>query len=146
MSDISLLSKYYQAIVDISDRINESVIILRKKSLSSDSKLKRKHRSLLVSEEVSEQAREVLLDFLRKLNAIIEGNELNSDLPNFLIQAFLQKTKADPYFKSDLKDLTKALSKNEILSAEHFSTLDKLLSIIDIDRMSVFKKLRSRVG
>lgn len=146
MSDISLLSKYYQAIVDISDRINESVIIMRKKSLSSDSKLKRKHKNLLVSKQATTEAKEILLKFLLELETIIESNGSGSDLPSFLIQDLLRKAKSDAYFKSDLRDLTKALSENKVLSAKHFSTLDKLLSIIDIDRMSVFKKLRSRVG
>ena len=143
---MSLLSRYYQAIVLISDRINESVIVLRKKSLSSDSQLKRKHKNLLVSEHASDEAREILLHFLKELNSVIESNGFNTDLPNFLIQDFLKRTNSDPYFKSDLKDLTEALSETKVLSDKHFATLDKLLSIIDIDRMSVFKKLRSRVG
>lgn len=102
--------------------------------------------TVLVSEHASDEAREILLHFLKELNTVMESNGFNTDLPNFLIQDFLKRTKSDPYFKSDLQDLTKALSENKILSANHFSTLDKLLSIIDIDRMSVFKKLRSRVG
>jgi hypothetical protein len=146
MSDISLLSKYYQAIVDVSDRINESVIILRKKSLSSDSKLTRKHKNLIVSKQASHEAKTILLDFLKKLSAVIENKDTYSDLPSFLLEDFLNKTKSEPYFWSDLEQLTEALSENKILTAKHFATLDRLLSIIDIDRMNVFRKLRSRVG
>jgi hypothetical protein len=144
MSDISLLSSYYQRIVAISDKVNEAVITLRKKSLKSDNRLGGKYKHLRVSQRESSDAGRNVLTLLKEINSIIENHSFReSFLPNYLVQSLMDRVKSDQGFRPAINDLTKILSEDKKLTSKHFSLLDSILSVIDQDRTIVFRKLRS---
>lgn len=147
MSDISLLSYHYQRIVEISNKINDAVIVLRKRAISADKKLVAKYQNLIVKKEIIKSARDEILLFLKEIKAVFENKAVTtSQLPNFLIRSFGELIQQSPYLKTDLDNLIHALSSGKELTPENFELLDKILSVVDEDRSNVFRKLRSRRG
>jgi len=146
MSEISHLSDQYKRIVDLSNRINDAVIILRKKEMNTNRELARKYRNIRVKKESIEQARKEISDFLQDILSVIK-NKQTGKLPYFLIHGFNELIKKNPYLVKDLEDLFHKLETNgKELTAKDFELLDKILFVIDEDRTNVFRKLRSRKG
>jgi hypothetical protein len=148
MSEISHLSDQYKRIVDLSNRINNAVIILRKKEMNTNKELARKYRNIRVKKESIEQARKEISDFLKDILSVIKTKQFQTGkLPYFLIHGFNELIKKNPYLENDLEDLVHKLdTTGKELTTKDFELLDKILSVIDEDRTNVFRKLRSKKG
>jgi hypothetical protein len=146
MSDISLLSNHYERIVELSNRINDAAIVLKKEALG---KYKRKPSAdENVHQKSVKEAQEDILTFLKEVKGILENNyEESTEIPHFLVNSFNQLAKKDRYFQKQLEELIQKLKTGQNkLSERDFNLLDQLLSIIDDDRTNVFRKLRNRKG
>ena len=86
MSDISVLSNQYEQLVATSDKVNNSVIAFKKKSILSDAGSKEKYPKLNVSPEELAAAKAILLLFLDNIVHLIDSDTLESDfIPTIIL-------------------------------------------------------------
>ncbi len=93
MSEISVLSNQYNKLVETSDKVNNSVIVFKKKKklLSEPSNLK-KYPKLFISTEDSDFAKNILLSFLTNLKQILEEDRKESDfIPSIVLEDYKGK-------------------------------------------------------
>lgn len=147
MSDISVLSHQYEQLVATSDKVNNSVIAFKKKSLLDDAANKNKYPKLSVSVEELATAKKILLLFLDNILKLIENDSLESDfIPTIILDDYKHRLSVNPYLKDDLKKLIAELNKNQHLPEDDIEVLDSILSILDNERSTLFRKLRTARG
>ena len=147
MSEISVLSNQYEKLVQTSDKINNSVIALKKKGLLRRKDIHLKHPKLSLSESDYSSARIILLSFLRDLNNLLnEESRTTEDLPLSILDDYKNKLNESPYFKDELKQLIADLDAEKELEEKDISVLDRVISVLDNQRTLLFRKLRTARG
>lgn len=147
MSDISVLSNQYDKLVSTSDKINNSVIAFKKKSILSDNASKVKYPKLSVSTEELATAKNILLLFLKNIQKLLEEDYMESEfIPVTILDNYKHRLSKNPYLKEDLKKLIELLKQNQPVGEDDISVLDSILLILDNERSSLFKKLRTARG
>ena len=117
MSDISALSNQYDQLVDISEKINNSVIVFKKQTLLQDATSRTKYPNLKISSDEIAQASDNLLVFL--LNV---------------------------YLDEDLKRLRKHLQEKQTVTEADLQAMDFLVATLDTERNNLFRKLKTARG
>ena len=147
MSEISVLSNQYEKLVKTSDRINNSVIAVKKNDLLSRKAIKQQFPKLILSEDDFKEAMDILLGFLQNLNNLLnEDSNKFEDLPLIILDDYKAKLTESPYFKEDLTELIKDIQENKKLDEKDIQVLDRVLSVLDSERTLLFRKLRTARG
>ena len=147
MSDISVLSNQYDKLVSTSEKVNNSVIAFKKKSILNDKLNKIKYPKLKVSAEELLVAKSVLLLFLENIQKLLEEEYMESEfIPITILDDYKHRLSANPYLKEDLKKLLELLKQNQPVGEDNIAVLDNILLILDNERSSLFKKLRTARG
>lgn len=147
MSDISVLSNQYEQLVATSDKVNNSVIAFKKKSLLSDVASKDKYPKLNVSPEELAAAKSVLLLFLGNIIHLIDSDTLESDfIPTIILDDYKHRLSVSPFLKDELEKLIEILNQNQPVAEDNIQVLDNILSILDNERSTLFRKLRTARG
>jgi hypothetical protein len=147
MSEVSVLSNQYKAVVDTNDRVNNSIIALKKRSISTSS-LKENFKNIKLSEEELVFAKEYLLHFLEYLQNLKTQNITDSEyLPKTIVKDFQNKiVNTIPFFESEIKQIIEAITVDQSLDKNQFNLLDKMASTLDNERTVLFRKLRTARG
>ncbi len=147
MSDISVLSNQYDKLVSTSEKVNDSVVAFKKKSILGDGTVKAKYPKLKVSAEELATAKTILLAFLRNIQKLLEEDYMESEyIPTSILDDYKLKLSANPYLKEDLRKILDLLKQNQPVTEEDINVLDSILLILDNERSSLFKKLRTARG
>jgi hypothetical protein len=147
MSEISVLSNQYKRLVDTSDKINNSVITFKKRDLLKHKNRKEIYPQVTISETDFASAKNNLLKFLTQLiNLLNEENQHSEDLPLVIIEDYRKKLSEDAYFWDNLKDVIKALSEDIPLEEKDIRVLDRIVAVLDSERTTLFRKLRTARG
>lgn len=147
MSEISVLSNQYEKLVQTSDKINNSVIAVKKKDLLSRHTIKHQFPKLILTDEDFKEAMSVLLHFLQNLNSLInEESNKSDDLPLIILDDYKAKLNESPYFKEDLAQLILDIQDSKVLDEKDIKVLDRVLSVLDNERTLLFRKLRTARG
>lgn len=147
MSEISVLSNQYEKLVQTSDRINNSVIAVKKNDLLSRKAVKQEFPKLILSEKDFKEAMGILLGFLQNLNSLLnEESNKSEDLPLIILADYKAKLSESPYFKEDLAQLITDIQENKKLDEKDIQVLDRVLSVLDSERTLLFRKLRTARG
>jgi len=147
MSDISVLSSQYDQLVKTSDSINSSAIAIKKQSLLKEAGIKQRHPKLAVSETEISNARSVLVSFFENVYRLLEEEYKESDfIPITVLDDYKQRLAGDPYLKEDLGELVQHLRDNQPVSDNDVKVIDVILSILDSERSTLFRKLRTARG
>ena len=147
MSEISVLSNQYETLVNTSQKINNSIIILKKKDLLRRRDSARRYPKLILSESQYVEAIDILLPFLKELASLFGGGNINaSELPLSIMDDYIEKLKGGPYFKEALNRLIANLESNKELESKDIETLDSIISAMDDERTLLFRKLRTARG
>lgn len=147
MSEISVLSNQYEKLVKTSDKINNSVIAVKKKNLLSRNTVKQQFPKLIISEEDIKEAMDILLNFLKNLNSLLnEESNKSEDLPLIILDDYKAKLTESPYFKEDLTQLITDIQENKQMDEKDIKVLDRVLSVLDSERTLLFRKLRTARG
>ena len=145
MSQISFLSDQYKQIASTSDKINNSVITLKKQNLINEGNAD--HPLLKVSDDELEEAYSVLLPFLESIDSALTGNIQESTfLPSLVFEDYKTRLSSNQFLKDDIKELIERLKAKQDLEAGNIIILDELLSVLDIERSALFRKLRKARG
>ncbi|CAN5378425.1 hypothetical protein BH11BAC3_BH11BAC3_01960 [soil metagenome] len=147
MSDISVLSNQYDKLVSTSEKVNNSVIAFKKKSILNDDANKTKYPKLKITAEELNMAKSILVLFLENIQKLLEDEYMESDfIPVTVLEDYKQRLSVNPYLKEDLKKLLELLKQNQPVGEENITVLDSILLILDNERSSLFKKLRTARG
>jgi hypothetical protein len=147
MSDISVIDNQYKKLVDTSDKINNSVITLKKQNLLFDKKAGETYPQLKVSTDEVSKARTTLLSFLGSLQMIVQGTTQESEfIPPLILEDYKRKLVRNQFLQEDVKDIIGKLSSNQPIESKYITVLDDILSILDIERSTLFRKLRTARG
>lgn len=147
MSEISVLSNQYNKLVETSDKVNNSVIVYKKKKLLSEPSNLKKYPKLFISSDDSDLAKNTLLSFLANLKQILEEDRKESDfIPSIVLEDYKKKLDANQYLKEDIESLISFIDKDQIISEENISILDGIMSVLDNERNILFRKLRTARG
>lgn len=147
MSEISVLSNHYSRLVSTTDKLNNSIIVLKKRLIFKD-KSKDQPIALKLTEEELTLAQEYLIDFLNYLLAIPSTDVKDSDyIPNLVLFEFQSRLEnSSPFLKDDLKEIIRLISTGKDITEEQFAILDKMVSLLDSERTVLFRKLRTARG
>jgi len=147
MSEISVLSNQYNKLVETSDKVNNSVIVYKKKKLLSEPSNLKKYPKLFISSDDSDLAKSTLLSFLTNLKQILEEDRKESDfIPSIVLEDYKKKLDANQYLKEDIESLITFIDKDQVISEENISILDGIMSVLDNERNILFRKLRTARG
>src|SRR5688572_22627951 len=131
MSDISILSNQYEKLVLTSDKINNSVIALKKGFLLKDSSTLKKHPKLSLEHQEEIEAKETLLSFLHNVKKVYDELTASSDyVPSIIFEDYKKRLQALPYLKEDINDLMQILGKDKEIKNENLNVLDELVAIL----------------
>lgn len=145
MSEISVLSNQYEKLVNTSEKINNSVIALKKKGLLNQKNIKLKHPKLSLSEKDYSKATDTLIIFLQNLTGLLNENKTTEDIPLIVLDNYIKKL-SEPYFKDDLNQLINDLKNQKELEERDIRVLDRIISVLDSERTLLFRKLRIARG
>jgi hypothetical protein len=147
MSDVSALSNQYETLIDTSDKVNNSIIALKKYFLKRKSK-DEKYKALQLSEEDVDQASKYLGHFLCELYKLLDDDIIKfDDIPNIVVEDYLSKLVANiPTVKDDVRELLQSVAVPQKISGEQLEVLDRILMTLDGERKVLFRKLRSSRG
>lgn len=147
MSDFSLLYKKYNSVSNLTNDLNNSVITLKRKNVSSIKEYKEKHPQLAVSEDDIAKANGLIVDILSLLEKFYNSqdtqNELYELMDNSLFQNQILK---NVLFKDEIIKVLEKLKSQKDLSAKDLSSIDKFISILDNEAAVLFRKLRTSRG
>lgn len=147
MSEISVLSNQYEKLVQTSDKINSSVIAVKKRDLLSRKTGNLQYPKLILTDEDLKEAMAILLSFLQNLNRLLnEENSKSDDLPLIILDDYKAKLTESPYFKEDLAKLIADIQESKELDEKDIRVLDRVLSVLDSERTLLFRKLRTARG
>jgi hypothetical protein len=147
MSDISVLSTQYEQLVTTSDKVNNSVIVLKKNNMLSSTNVHQKYPKLSVSETEVNSAKSILISFLENVIKIIKGDTHESKyIPSMILDDYKDRLSKNPYLKEDIDELLRNIDNLKQLDQKHLTVLDEILSVLDIERSALFRKLRTARG
>jgi len=147
MSEISVISNQYNKMVLRSDQVNNSVIAFKKKKLLSDQKSKISFPQISLEKDEEENAREILIEFLKHVRGIIKGEETRSEfIPSLIANDYKSKLSGSVYLEEDVENLLTKLEKHSELGDKSIDVLDSLLLLLDKERNALFRKLRRARG
>lgn len=149
MSEMSILSNQYERLVSTTNSVNDSVILLKKKKFSKDDpNIKRTFSN--ISNEVSELngAQNLLVKFLNSLLELITNDNVTSSeyVPNIVFEDYKNRILTIPYVKQDIEKIIELIQKKDNLSPESLDLLDNISSVLDSERTTLFRKLRTARG
>ena len=146
MSEISVISNQYKTVVNTTDKVNNSIIALKKRSIAN-SRLVDKTKIQLTAYEL-EFAKTYLLKFLLFLQKLQEEIVTESAfLPKVIIKDFQNRIiNSIPFFDVEVKKLVEDINHDNNLEKEQFNLLDKMASTLDSERTVLFRKLRTARG
>lgn len=147
MSDISVLSDQYEQLVETSDKVNNSVITLKKKSiLTEDPDSVRKYPKLKVTSEELDAAKNILLAFLQNVLQLMQKEYSKSEfIPSIILEDYKERL-TNQYLREDVVKLIDDLKQKGMVSGDDMQTLDIILFILDTERSTLFRKLRKARG
>ncbi len=143
MSEISVLSNQYEKLVEVSEKINNSVIALKKKGILSRKDILKVYPKLSLSASDYSKAAHTVLEFLENLFILLnEEKRATEDIPLIILDDYLNKLKESQHFKEDLENLISDLRQKKELEEKDIQILDRIISVLDSERTLLFRKLR----
>lgn len=144
MSEIGIISCHYSLLVNTTDKMNRAIIVLKKQYLINQGT---DNQKLKLSEGDVDSAEADLKDFLEFFIDIQRGK----DDPHykFVPKIIVEKFKNDKIISQSLEELKlikKRVTKHSPLNKTHFVLLDRLVTILDVERSILFKNLRTARG
>lgn len=147
MSDFSLLYKKYNSVSNLTNDLNNSVIILKRRNVSADKKLTEKHPGLRVKPEELTKANKILVDVLSTLVNFYSLQDTKNELYELMDNAlFKNQILNNVVYKNEIINTLEKLKVDKSLSINELKNIDKFISILDNEAAILFRKLRTSRG
>ncbi|MBO0936488.1 hypothetical protein J2I47_08035 [Fibrella sp. HMF5335] len=132
MSEIGYLSNQYERLAQTNQVLNEAVLLLKKSWLLTQPGTRRKYPNLSVNAEELNRAQAYILEVLKPMVYPAECGPTGR---------LIESKQLPP--SAELKDIVTTIEQNGILQEKYFSTLNRLLDVLDGERSVLFRKLRT---
>ena len=148
MSDSSALSNQYDQLVDISEKINNSVIVFKKQTLLQDATSRTKYPNLKISSDEIAQASDNLLVFLLNVFDLLHDDTIAEKkfIPLTVMDDYKARLRKNVYLDEDLKRLQKHLQEKQTVTEADLQAMDFLVATLDTERNNLFRKLKTARG
>lgn len=147
MSDIGVIANQYQQLVDTSHKINNSVIAYKKNRLLKKPEIREKYPKLKVTEEEMEQSKTMLLSFLENVQQITKLDSWESEfIPLLIFNDYKVRLDKSGIVPAKLEKLIKDIKDGNEIVEDDLLFLDSIISILDTERNTLFRKLRKARG
>ena len=148
MSDISALSNQYDQLVDISEKINNSVIVFKKQTLLQDATSRTKYPNLKISSDEIAQASDNLSVFLLNVFDLLHDDTIAEKkfIPLTVMDDYKASVRKNVYLDEDLKRLQKHLQEKQTVTEADLQSMDFLVATLDTERNNLFRKLKTARG
>jgi hypothetical protein len=147
MSDFSLLYKKYNSVSNLTNDLNNSVITLKRRKVSTVTGNNEKHPKLAVTENEVAKANSLLLAILSLLDSFYKEQNTKNELYELMDNAMFQnQILKNVIFKSDITNTLVKLKSNKDLTEKDLINIDKFISILDNEAAVLFRKLRTSRG
>ena len=127
MSSFNLVYKKYDSVSSLAGDLNDSVIILKRRKLSSSPDNIKKAPNLDVTNDELKNANKLIKNALSKLERINDS----------------QTDKSSKSKQSNIRKIVKKIDAHKKLSDKDFSIIDSYISELDNEASDLFKKLRT---
>lgn len=147
MSDFSLLYKKYNSVSNLTNDLNNSVITLKRRDVSSIKEYKEKHPKLSVTGDEVTKANDLLVEILSVLEMFYNNQDTKSELYELMDNSLFQnQILKNVVFKDEIIKVLQKLKAEKDLSSKDLSYIDKFISILDNEAAVLFRKLRTSRG
>lgn len=147
MSDFSLLYKKYNSVSNLTNDLNNSVITLKRRNISSIKEYKEKHPKISVTQDEVSKANHLLVEILSLLERFYNNQDTKSKLYELMDNTMFQnQILKNVVFKDEIMDVLTKLKVEKDLSPKDLSNIDKFISILDNEAAVLFRKLRTSRG
>ncbi len=147
MSDFSLLYKKYSSVSNLTNDLNNSVITLKRRGISSIKEYREKHPKLSVTQDEVTKANFLLVEILSLLEMFYNNQDTKSELYELMDNTMFQnQILKNVVFKDEIIKVLEKLKAEKDLSAKDLSNIDKFISILDNEAAVLFRKLRTSRG
>lgn len=148
MSEMSVLSNQYERLVLTTNNVNDSVILLKKKKFSNEDLTNKKNISKAGDEsDILNNAKSSLISFLNSLLELLKNDVDKSEyVPNMVLEDYKNKLHTIPYIEIDVEKAIRLIKNNDNLPQESLDLLDNISSVLDSERTTLFRKLRTARG
>jgi hypothetical protein len=136
MKDIEVISREYQQLVRAIDDVNDAVIILKMDFLFHSDKKKFENLKFIGDEKTAAKGK--LISFVD--NIIGKGTDDDGpNLPDKVLKKFKGKFDDFSILNRKLKGIKKNLEEKSDLNKEQFDLLDKIITVLDMERSEILK-------
>lgn len=147
MSDFSLLYKKYNSVSNLTNDLNNSVITLKRRDISSLKEYRDKHPKLAVTQDEVTKANNLLVEILSLLEKFYTNQDTKSELYELMDNSLFQnQILKNVVFKDEIINVLGKLKADKILSTKDLSNIDKFISILDNEAAVLFRNLRTSRG
>lgn len=147
MSDFSLLYKKYNSVSNLTNDLNNSVITLKRRDISSIKVFSEKHPKLSVTSDEITKANHLLVEILSVLEMFYNSQDTKSELYELMDNSLFQnQILKNVVFKNEIINVLQKLKAEKNLSPKDLSNIDKFISILDNEAAVLFRKLRTSRG
>ena len=147
MSDFSLLYKKYNAVSNLSENLNNSVITLKRLLLSSDLAIRKSSPNLQVSSEEVDKAKNSINEILTVLVNFLKHPDTRNELYELMDNpGFKNQILNNPEFKSQVASVLNKIKSDTELNKNDMESIDKFISVLDNEAGVLFRKLRTNRG
>lgn len=139
MSDTSLHSSRYQKLADLSEQLNQAILTLKVQKAVAAPDAAMKYPGLAVTQEGATRSRSLLLRFIEELIGLIQQPNTASAVDREYISRLQEKV----ITQEELSAINTSLRSESTLADWQLSMLDLLLYLLDDERTTLFRKLRT---
>ena len=147
MSDFTLLYKKYNNVANLTNELNGSVIVLKRRNMATDAKVLAAHPKMQVQEDEVLKAKNELLGILSTLEQFYEnGDPSNYIYPIAENRLFKKHILDNMEYREHIRQSVTKLKNNQSLDNEELTDIDRFVSILDNEASVLYRKLRSTRG
>jgi hypothetical protein len=127
--------------------LNNSVITLKRRDISSIKEYRDKHPKLAVTKDEVIKANHLLVEILSLLEKFYNNQDTKSELYELMDNSLFQnQILKNVVFKDEIINVLGKLKADKNLSTKDLSNIDKFISILDNEAAVLFRKLRTSRG
>ncbi|MCR8561968.1 hypothetical protein KXD93_30215 [Mucilaginibacter sp. BJC16-A38] len=147
MSDFTLLYKKYTNVANLTNELNGSVIVLKRRNMAANKQVIMAHPKIQVAEDEVAKAKQELLGILSKLEDFYE----HGDPANYIYQLaenrlFRKHILDNVEYREHIHQSVSKLKNNQSLDNDELTDIDRFVSILDNEASVLYRKLRTTRG
>lgn len=147
MSDFTLLYKKYNSVSNLTNDLNGSVIILKRRNMAVNPKVIETHPKIQVADEDFDKANNELLGILSTLETFYDKQEPSNYLYQLAENSLFKKYILENVeYREHIKQSVNKLRNKQNLTNKELTDIDRFISILDNEASVLYRKLRSTRG